>query len=61
MCACEVQYRINCSPTTGVISNMDAEKLNVHYAAISTDKQYQPPAMKQTVNRTVEHLTEGQT
>jgi len=42
----------------GAISNMDAEKLNVHYAAISTDKQYHPPAMKQTVNRTVEHLTE---
>ena len=42
----------------GAISNMDAEKLNVHYADISTDKQYQPPAMKQTVNRTVEHLTE---
>ena len=42
----------------GAISNIDAEKLKVHYAAISTDKQYQPPAMKQTVNRTVEHLTE---
>ena len=37
---------------------LTSEKLDVHYAAISTDKQYQPPAMKLTVNRTVEHLTE---
>jgi len=32
----------------GPVDGITAEQLNNHYAAISTDSQYTPPALKQT-------------
>ena len=40
--------------------NINADKLNDHYALISTDPHYVPPCLKQTVSRPTEYLTEFQ-
>ena len=40
--------------------NINADKLNGHYASISTDPHYVPPCLKKTVSRTNEYLTEFQ-
>jgi len=43
-----VKKLTGCRYQAGPVDGITAEQLNNHYAAISTDSQYTPPALKQT-------------